>query len=243
VAIVSREMARRFWPGEDPLGRQIRMSDAVDTIVGIVGIAADVRSESFAGPPQPEMYRPYAQTRDRTFAFMIRSDREGGQVLRDARAVVQQFDGKLPLIGPSTMAQLVDAALAQPRFYLLLASMFAVLALVLAAVGIYGVVSYVVGQRTREIGVRMALGAQGREVVGLVLWQGLWPALVGGGIGMAVSVAGASAIEKLLYEIASRDAATMAGVMILLLVVVVAACLVPAVRATRIAPVDALKVP
>jgi ABC-type antimicrobial peptide transport system permease subunit len=139
------------------------------------------------------------------------------------------------------MQQLVDDAVAQPRFYLLLVSMFAMLALVLAAVGIYGVVAYMVGQRTREIGVRMALGARGGEVIGLVVWQGLRPALVGAGIGLGVAIAGADAVQKMLYDVTARDTTTLVAVTLLLLVMVFVACLVPAVRATRIPPTNALR--
>jgi ABC-type antimicrobial peptide transport system permease subunit len=115
------------------------------------------------------------------------------------------------------------------------------LAVVLAAVGIYGVVAYMVGQRTREIGVRMALGARAGEVIGLVMWQGLRPALVGAPIGLGISVAGAGALQNMLYEVEPRDSATLVGVTALLLAMVLVACLVPAARATRIPPTSALR--
>jgi ABC-type antimicrobial peptide transport system permease subunit len=139
------------------------------------------------------------------------------------------------------MQQLVDDALAQPRFYLLLLSLFATLAVVLAAVGIYGVVAYVAGQRRREIGVRMALGAGPADVVGLVVWQGLKPALLGAAIGLAVALGGSNAVGALLYEVSPRDAVVMTIVTVVLLIVVVLACMVPAARATRVPPTTALR--
>ena len=239
VMIVSRRMAEVYWPEGHVLGRQVQVGGP--PAITIVGIAGDVRSETFAGRPQPEMYRPYLQTRDRSFEFVIRSLRDPAQVLSDARAVVHRFDAKLPLIGPASMEQLVDEALAQPRFYLLLVALFAILAVVLAAIGIYGVVAYLVGQRTREIGVRMALGARGGEVVGLVVWQGLRPALAGAALGLAIAVPGATAMQSLLYEIAPRDLPTVLGVTVLLLATVTVACFIPAIRATHIPPTEALR--
>ena len=240
VVIVSRRMADVYWPGEDPIGRQIEISAGPVTAT-VVGIASDVRSETFAGAPQPEMYRPHRQAVDRSFSFVLKGARDSAQVLADARTIVGAFDSRLPLISPSTMRHLVDQATAQPRFYLLLVSLFAALALLLAAVGIYGVVAYVVGQRTREIGLRMALGARSGEVIALVIWQGLRPALVGAAIGLTIAMAGAEAMRKMLYEIGPRDGATLVAVTALLLGIVLLACGVPALRATRVPPTDALR--
>ena len=139
------------------------------------------------------------------------------------------------------MNDLVDVELARPRFYVLLLGLFAGLAVVLAAVGIYGVVAYVVAQRTREIGVRMALGARRSEVVRLIMWQGLRPAVAGLVIGLAVAAAMTRVIRGLLYEVAPLDPATFAGATVLLLTVVALACLIPATRATRIPPSEALR--
>jgi predicted permease len=238
VIIIGREMARRYWPGENALGKRLTIDGPERTIVGIVG---DVRSEYHAAPPQPEMYLPHGQSGDRSLTMVVETDRDPAQILTEARTVVQAFDPKLPLIGPGTMRQLVDDAVAQPRFYLLLASLFAMLAVVLAAVGVYGVVAYLVSQRTREIGVRMALGARAAEVVGLVLWAGLKPALLGSAIGVALAVSGASVMRSLLYEVAPRDTPTVLLVTVLLLATVVVACVIPAVRAIRIPPSHALR--
>jgi putative ABC transport system permease protein len=239
VLIISRRMADTFWPEGHAIGKQVRITS--DEPITIVGIAGDVRSETFAGRPQPEMYRPHAQTADRSFEFVIKSTRDPGQVLSEARGAVHGFDPKLPLIGPASMKQLMDQALARPRFYLLLVALFAVLAVVLAAVGMYGVVAYMVGQRTREIGVRMALGARAVEVVRLVVWQGLRPALVGAAVGLGIALGGASVMESMLYEVAPRDTATMFGVTTLLLAIVIVACVLPAARATQIPPTSALR--
>jgi putative ABC transport system permease protein len=239
VIVISRTMANRYWPGENPVGKSLQIGGPPN--VTIVGVVADVRSEDFAAVPQPEMYRPHWQTADRAFSIVIRSERDSGQVLAEARAAVHRFDEKMPLISPAPMQQLVDDAIAQPRFYLLLVALFAMLALVLAAVGIYGVVAYMVGQRTREIGVRMALGARAGDVIRLVVWQGLRPALVGTVLGLACALAGAGALQKMLYEVAPRDTTTIAGVTVLLLGLVLLASFVPAARATRIPPTHALR--
>jgi ABC-type lipoprotein release transport system permease subunit len=139
------------------------------------------------------------------------------------------------------MEHLVDEALGQPRFYLLLVSLFAGLALALAAVGIYSVVAYIVGDRTREIGVRVALGARTDEIVRLVVWQGMRPALAGAAAGLAVAFVAASAIRSMLFEVAPRDTATIVSITLMLLAVVLVACIVPAARAARIPPNTALK--
>jgi ABC-type antimicrobial peptide transport system permease subunit len=139
------------------------------------------------------------------------------------------------------MQDVVDQQLARPRFYLLLIGLFAILSVVLAAVGLYGVVAYVVSQRTREIGVRMALGARQGQVVGLMLWQGLRPAALGMVIGLAVAVGAARLVRGMLYEVQPHDPTTFFGVPIVLLMVVLIACAIPARRASSVAPADALR--
>lgn len=239
AVIVSRRMADMFWPNERAVGRPIDISGfGVGLVVGVV---ANVRSQTLAEQAQPEMYVPHAQTNARTVSYVIRSPLETAQVLAAARDVVRRFDSRVPLIGPASMRQVVDEQLARPRFYLLLIGLFAGLAVVLAAVGIYGVVAYVVGQRTREIGVRIALGASRAAVVRMVLWQGLKPAIAGIGAGLAIALAIGRVIRQLLYQIEPYDPATLAAVSVLLLTVVFLACAVPARRATRVPPADALR--
>jgi ABC-type antimicrobial peptide transport system permease subunit len=187
------------------------------------------------------MYVPHAQGGNRSIAYVVKSTLDSGQVLAAARQVVQRVDARLPLIFPGSMEALVDEQLARPRFYLLLIGLFAVLALVLAAVGIYGVVAHVVSERTREIGVRIALGARRGEVVSLMLWQGLRPAIGGVAIGLAIAIGAGRVLGGLLYEVRPHDPLTVIGVTTMLLAIVMVASAIPAARASRIAPAQALR--
>ena len=239
VAIISRRMADTFWPGEDPVGKPIQIDG--QEAGRVVGVVANVRSQAVARTADPEMYVPHAQTSLRSIMYVVKSDANSAQVLGAARDVVRRLDPRLPLIFPSAMTDLVDEQLARPRFYLVLLSVFAVLALVLAAVGIYGVVAYVVTQRTREIGVRMALGARQGQVVSLMLWQGLRPAVLGMGIGVVVALVAGRVMQGMLYEVQPHDPTTFAGVSGLLLAVVLLACAIPARRASAVPPAEALR--
>jgi predicted permease len=239
VMIVSRQMADTFWPGENPVGKPIQI-DGQDPAI-VVGVVANVRSQAVARAADPEMYVPHAQTGLRSIMYVVRSTAAPAQVLSAARDVVRRLDTRLPLIFPSAMQQLVDDQLARPRFYLVLLRLFAVLAVVLAAVGIYGVVAYVVAQRTREIGVRMALGASQSEVVGLMVWQGLRPAALGMALGMLVALAAGRVMQGLLYEVPPHDPLTFASVSAALLVIVLLACAIPARRASAVPPAEALR--
>jgi putative ABC transport system permease protein len=239
VVIVSKRMAEVVWPGESPVGRPIQINGQDPAIV--IGVVQNVRSQTLSAEAQPEMYVPHAQTQSRAIMYVIKSTLETGQVLSASREIVRRLDPRLPLIAPSSMQQLVDEQLARPRFYLALLSAFAILALVLAAVGVYGVVAHVVSQRTREIGVRMALGAGRTEVVRLMLWQGLRPAAVGLATGMAIAAGAGRVMQGLLYEVRPHDPLTLVGVTSLLLATVLIACAIPAARASRIPPADALR--
>jgi putative ABC transport system permease protein len=238
VAVISKRMAEQFWSGQDPIGRPIQINGATATIVGMVG---DVRSLEVTQLPQPEMYQPLAQTRARSMRFILHSNLDSGEVLTGVRQVVREFDSRLPVIQPETMTQMVDEHLARPRFYLLLLSLFSGLALVLAAVGIYGVVAYVVSQRTREIGVRMALGARQQAVVRMMLLQGLRPAAAGIVVGIVASLALGRVASGLLYTVKPTDPATFVGVTLVLIAVVVIASYIPAMRASAVPPSEALR--
>jgi putative ABC transport system permease protein len=239
VVIVSRLMADTFWPGEDPIGRPIEIRGGDAAI--IVGVVANVRSQTLTTVAQPEMYVPHAQTGARSLMYVVQSPLSSAQMLGAARDVVGRIDTRLPLIGPGSMADIVDEQMARPRFYLILVGLFAGLAVVLAGVGLYGVVAYVVSQRTREIGVRMALGARRGAVVRLMLWQGLRPAALGMAVGIAAALALSRAIQGLLYQVRPHDPLTFAGVSLGLIAVVLIACAIPARRASSVAPAEALR--
>jgi predicted permease len=241
VLIISREMADRFWQGEDPVGKAVQIGTSRPTIRTIVGVVEGVRSASLSAPPQPEMYVPHAQTGARSMTFLLASALPPAQLLAAAREVVRDMDARLPLIRPGTFATLESAALARPRFYLLLLSLFALLAVALAAVGVYGVVAYIVTQRTREIAVRVALGARTSEVLRLVMWQGLRPALAGIALGLLAALGAGRVLSGLLYQIEPADPATIATVIVLLVAIVAVACAVPALRAARIPAANALR--
>ncbi len=238
VAIISKRMAEQFWTDQDPVGRPIQIGGVTSTIVGVVG---DVRSLEVTQLPQPEMFQPLAQTRARSMRFILNSNLDSGEVLTGVRQVVREFDSRLPVIQPGTMEAMVDEHLARPRFYVLLLGLFSALAIVLAAVGIYGVVAYVVSQRTREIGVRMALGARQQEVVRLMLMQGLRPAAAGVVLGIVVSLALGRVASGLLYTVRPTDPLTFIGVTLVLMTVVVIASYIPALRATSVPPSQALR--
>ncbi|MGE0043215.1 MAG: ABC transporter permease [Vicinamibacterales bacterium] len=240
AAIISQRLAEEYWPGEDPVGRPIRIMNGSGPGT-VIGVVADVRSSSLSAPPQPELYVADAQALTRTMSYVVRSGLPTASVLTASRQAVGAIDARLPLISAAPVTALVDQALSRPRFYLLLLGLFAVLAVVLAAVGVYGVVSYAITERTREIGVRVALGAQRGEVVRMMLWQGLGPALAGVALGLVVAAAAGRVLSGLLYEIRPGDPLTFAGVTVVLLLVTVAACAIPARRASGVAPAEALR--
>ena len=236
--IISRAMAEQLFPGEDPVGRPVNVASLDGVVIGVV---ADVRSSSLETAPQPEMYVAHLQVGTRAMTYVVKSRQPPARVLADARALVQSIDSQLPLIFPESMQQVLDRATSRPRFYLVLLGLFAVLAVALAAVGVYGVVAYAVSQRTREIGVRMALGAGRGQVLRLILWQGLRPALVGVTCGVAIALASGRVVSGQLYGVGAHDPLTFVAVTVLLLSIVVLACVAPACRATRVPPAAALR--
>jgi predicted permease len=245
VTMISATTAARYFPGEDPVGKSIDVGisagydeDAPRTIVGVFD---DIRGSQLTQPPESELMIPYAQSGAGFPNVLVRGRIAPPEILEAARRALQAIDAELPMVRPGVMNDYLAAQLAQPRFYLLLLALFAMLAMVLAAVGLYGVVAYAVAERTREIGLRMALGARVKQVINLVLWQGIRPALLGLVLGVVAATAASRVIRGLLYEVAPRDPVTFAAVPIVLMVVVLLACAVPAVRASRIPPATALR--
>ncbi len=253
VALITRRTAERYFPGESAVGKRVELSlstgypeDEPRTIVGVVG---DIRPDFTPEAPHEELWIPYAQAGSSFPSLLVESRRPAGAVLTDARAVLASLDPLMPIAQPGTILEQVNTAKAPTRFYVLLLALFATIAIALASVGIYGVVAYLVLQRTREIGVRMALGARVAEVVRLVIWQGLRPALAGIAVGLITAAAAARAVRAYagedaaatLRDVSARDPLTFAAATALLLAIVVAACLVPAWRAAGIPPSTALR--
>jgi putative ABC transport system permease protein len=249
VAIVDEAMARTFWPGEDPVGKRLAIASpgpaasppAWRTVVGVVG---PVRTYDLETAPRPTVYVPNAQNDDprllpRDMAVRARADPLA--LAPAVRAAVWALDRDLSVARLRSMEQVRGAAIATRRFSLLLLELFAGLALVLAAVGLYAVTAWAVTQRTSEIGLRVALGARPRQVLALLLLGGARPAVIGLGLGLAAALALARLLASQLYAVSASDPATFAAVAALLLAVTLAACWLPGRRALRIDPMIALR--
>jgi putative ABC transport system permease protein len=244
VAVVNETFVRENFPAEDPLGRRFTLS--IDFGFGspvweIVGVVGDVRSRSVTTEPRAEVYVPLAHTGVNTMMIHVRGRRGAAPLFEQLRAQVLALDANLPLASVETVSEAVGRAVAPTRFFLSLVGGFALMALLLAAVGLYGVVSYHVAQRTREIGLRMALGAQPRRIVRSMVGEAMRPTTIGILIGLAAALAVGSALESLLFQVHSRDPLTLLLAPALLVPVVGLASLVPAWRAARVDPVTALR--
>jgi len=240
VVVINETMADRFWPGIDPIGRRFKFHG--DTAWReIVGVA---RTSKYIAPgedPQSFVYMPMRQSYTGNVTLFVRSAGDPASVLGAARAAVQEMDASLPIVGVSTLGALVDQGFWGARMGAGLLAIFGALALVLAGVGIYGVMSWSVGQRTREIGIRMAMGAEPADVLRLVLGQGMVPILMGVTLGIALALSSASLVSGLLFGVSATDPATYVAVPSILAGVALLAAYVPARRATRIDPLAALR--
>ena len=243
VAIVNEALARKYWPGQDALGKPISVPiNKYD--MTIVGIVADVKHLSVREEPAPEMFVPYTQKPWPSMLTMhvaLRTRTDPASMTASARAAIQSVDPDLPLARVATLASIVDEAVAPPRFSMLLVSAFGALALVLACIGLYGAVSYAVVERTQEIGIRLALGARRANVYWLVLGKGVQVTALGLAIGLALAFGALRTISGFLYGVEATDPATFAVVSGALFAASLVACFVPARRATRVDPMAALR--
>jgi putative ABC transport system permease protein len=245
VAIGNEAMAREFWPGEDVLGKRFKTGDENDPWITIVGVVSDLKQMGAEAPVKPEMYFPYQQVGDQPWYsprdLVIRTSVAPTSLAPAVSAAIHEIDADQPVSDIRTMKDVLGHELGQRETGTTLLGIFAGLALLLAAIGLYGVLSYFVSQRIPEFGVRMALGAQSRDILWLVLKRGMGLALLGLAVGIAASFALTRLIASLLFEVSASDPLIFASIALLLTGVALAACIIPARRAMKIDPMVALR--
>ncbi len=241
VAVINKAMADRFWPNEDPIGKRFSQDKDKPKWIDVVGVVGNVLQYGLNQAAAPEAYLPEAQTQFPGLHLVLRAGGDPLGQLASARATLRGLDSEIPLDQPRELAEAVSTSSSQQRFMALLLGLFSGLALALAAVGIYGVISYSVAQRTHELGIRIALGAGRRELLGMVLGEGLRLALAGVAVGLAGAWTLSRSLASLLYGVRPNDPLTFAAVPLVLLAVAVVACYVPAWRATKVDPMRALR--
>jgi putative ABC transport system permease protein len=244
VTLVNETFARRYWPDQDPVGKRIKFpgSDSrQEPWREIVGVVSDVKQRKLDAGGTLQMYLPEAQYTSPALTLVVRADSDASALTAAVRKEVLSIDPEQAVFNISTMDQLLLDSISLRRFLMTLLGTFAAVALTLAAVGIYGVISYSVTQRTHEIGIRLALGANSRDVLKLVVGHGLWLALVGVAIGLAGALAATRLMTSLLYAVDAADPATFVSISLLLTMVAVLASYIPALRAMRVDPMVALR--
>lgn len=244
VVVLNESAARQWWPDSSPIGERITFNDLDApeiTWYRVIGVVGDVHHESLAAETEPEIYWSYLQNPLDIVVLVLRTAGDPESVVGPLRSELTRLDPELPLYDILSLRQIVDESVAQPRFNSLLLGLFAALAVILSAIGVYGLISYAVTQRLRELGVRLALGAERREILGLVFRQGMAPVVLGAAVGLLTAFGATRLLESLVYGVATTDLATYAAVILLLLAVAALACLLPAWRATRIDPMEVLR--
>jgi putative ABC transport system permease protein len=243
VAIVGESLARRLWPGEDPIGKQLRVAGESPTnpFRTVVGVAADVHHRELSVEPPLQAYIPHAQFSTALVSVVVRTSGSPEGLVEPVRRAVWSVDPLQSIAGAGTLEERVASSLAERRFVLALLVLFAAVAVALAAVGLYGSIAYAVAMRTHEIGVRVALGAERRDVLALVMGAGVRVALAGLGVGLGAAWAASHLLSSMLFGVRALDPVTFAVVPLALLAVALAACYVPARRATQIDPIEALR--
>ncbi|HVE77652.1 MAG TPA: ABC transporter permease [Gemmatimonadaceae bacterium] len=242
VVIVNEALARRAWPGEDPVGKRMRVAFAAAPVVReVVGVVGDVRHEGLDREPTPTVFVPHAQAATGAMIFTVRTAGDAASLVKQMREALFALTPSMPVADEATLEGLLDDSLRERRFQLSVLGAFAIVALLLAAVGTYGVISQATGERTREIGVRMALGARQRDVVALVMRQGGGMAAVGAALGLLGAAAATRGMRSMLFGVGPLDPPTLAAGAAVVLAAAAAACWLPARRAARIDPTDALR--
>jgi predicted permease len=243
VRIVNQAMARLYWPGENAVGQQLPGVCPKGAVAVIVGVIADSKRESIASQVQPELYEPYAQHPFATFlvTFTIRTASDPLNVTTAVREVVQQIDNDQPVIQLRTMQEVISESIWREHVSASVLGVLSTIALLLASVGIYGVIAYSTSHRTHELGIRSAFGATPRDVLGLVLRQGMYITLTGLIIGVVLSLVLTRTLRSLLFGVSSTDATTFAAMIVLLPITALLACYIPARRAANVDPLVALR--
>ncbi|HVQ37699.1 MAG TPA: ABC transporter permease [Pyrinomonadaceae bacterium] len=241
VVLVNEAFASKFLPGQDPIGQRLNFGGGEDQTTEIVGIVADVKNNDFDEAPDPTAYFPYLQNVRFTMNLVIRGAQDPTLLASAVRSEVQALDPNLPVSNIKTVGEMINERISPKRLMSYILAVFGLIALLLASVGIYGVMSYAVSQRTQEIGVRMALGAQAGDVLKLVVKNGMTMALIGVGIGLVGAFGLTRLLANLLFKVTPTDLLTFSLVTAALIVVALVACFVPARRATKVDPLVALR--
>jgi putative ABC transport system permease protein len=243
VVILSNSTAKKLFPNENPIGHQILFGteNGNGLAAEVIGVVGDVRSQELSKSNDVEFYRPWPQRSEPFLNILVRSATKPEATVGIVRSVLNKIDNGLPILQPNTLDAIVSQSLGQRRLTMTLLGVFAGIALLLAVVGIYGAVAYTVEQRTGEIGVRMALGAQATDVLGLVVRQGMNPVILGLIIGLTGTFAVGRLLAAQLYQLSPHDPFLLGAATIVLAVAALLACLLPARRATRIDPIQALR--
>ena len=241
VAVINEAFARSYWPNQNPIGKRFRKARADSPWITIVGIIANARTESLAEAGVPKIYLDLYQTGGKRLAIFLRGHLDTAAIPDEVREQVQSVDPALPVFGAQALSDTVSASLSERRFSMEIVALFALIALLLAGLGIYGVISYLVSERTHEIGIRLALGAERRSILQMVLGQGLGLVIVGAAVGLVGAVVVSHLMTGLLYGVRPTDPLTFVVVALLLIGVALLACYIPARRALRVDPLVALR--
>jgi ABC-type antimicrobial peptide transport system permease subunit len=240
--VISESLARSRWSGQDPIGHTIEFGnmDGDPRLLTVVGIVGDVHDYGLDAPPRPTVYVDLFQRPRAAITLTMLTDADTQLVTTSARSILQELN---PEIAPTfrTFAQVYSASLGSRRFNLILIGFFGIVALLLATAGVFGVMAYSVSRRTREIGVRVALGARSRDVLAMILGQGISTILIGIAIGLVGSLALTRTLSSLLFGVTATDPLTFAAVIVLLIATALLACYIPARRATKVDPMVALR--
>jgi putative ABC transport system permease protein len=240
AAVINNDLARAYFPNEDPIGKRITFDDG-ESWISIVGVAGDIRRFGLDSNAKPEVFLPYLQRPSRSMSLVVRSSTDASSMGAAVKTVIQNIDKDLPLEETKTMQELLAESNSGRRFNMLLLSLFAGVALLMAIVGIYGVMSYTVAQRTKEIGIRVAVGAQAGDVFRMVIGQGMMLALIGITLGLVAAFGVTRLMASMLFGVEATDPTTFIGIALLLAVVALVACYLPGRRAMKVDPLIALR--